>query len=111
MWSVIGDTVVGALASARIIVSVEEIVEASVIEASPNLTVIPGHRVTAVCEVPWGAHPSYVDGAYTRDDAHYADYDRRSRTPEGLREHLDRWVDVDRGTYLSMIDRDRLATA
>lgn len=111
MWGVIGDTVVGALASKRIIVSVEEIVHTSVIESSPNLTVIPAHRVAAVCEVPWGAYPSYVEGAYTRDDDHYVEYDRRSRTPEGVAEHLERWVNVDRDAYLSMIDRHRLATA
>lgn len=111
MWGVIGDTVVGALASKRIIVSVEEVVEDSVIDSSPNLTVIPAHRVTAVCEVPWGAYPSYVEGAYTRDDDHYVEYDRRSRTAEGVQEHLDRWVRVDRTTYLSMIDQRHLANA
>ena len=111
LWGVIGDTVVGALASKRIIASVEEIVDSSVIDASPNLTVIPAHRVTAVCEVPWGAYPSYVEGAYTRDDDHYVEYDRRSRTVEGVQEHLDQWVHVDRETYLSMIDRRHLATA
>ena len=111
MWGVIGDTVVGALASKRIIVSVEEIVDNSVVDSSPNLTVIPGHRVTAVCEVPWGAYPSYVEGVYTRDDDHYVEYDRLSRTAEGVQEHLDRWVDVDRDTYLSMIDQRHLAHA
>lgn len=111
MWGVIGDTVVGALASKRIVVSVEEIVADSVVDSSPNLTVIPAHRVTAVCEVPWGAYPSYVEGAYTRDDDHYIEYDRRSRTDEGVQEHLDRWVNVDRDTYLSMIDQRQLATA
>lgn len=111
MWGVIGDTVVGALASKRIIVSVEEIVDSSVIDSSPNRTVIPAHRVTAVCEVPWGAYPSYVESFYTRDDEHYVEYDLRSRTAEGVQEHLERWVNVDRGSYLSMIDQRHLATA
>jgi glutaconate CoA-transferase subunit A len=111
MWGVIGDTVVGALASKRIIVSVEEVVDDSVVDSSPNLTVIPAHRVTAVCEVPWGAYPSYVEGAYTRDDDHYVEYDRLSRTAEGVQEHLERWINVDRDTYLSMIDQRHLAHA
>ncbi len=111
LWGVIGDTVVGALASKRIIVSVEEIVDRSVIESAPTLTVIPAHRVTAVCEVPWGAYPSYVEGVYTRDDSHYVEYDRRSRTAEGVAEHLRQWVEADRSTYLSMIDQQRLVTA
>lgn len=109
MWGVIGDTVVGALASKRIVASVEEIVDNSVIDSSPNLTVIPAHRVTAVCEVPWGAYPSYVEGFYTRDDEHYVEYDVKSRTAEGVQQHLARWVNIDRDTYLSMIDRRQLA--
>ena len=48
---------------------------------------------------------------YRRDDDHYVEYDRRSRTAEGVQEHLDRWVRVDRDTYLSMIDQRHLANA
>ena len=108
LWGVIGDTVAGALASKRIIVSVEEIVDPDVLRRDPNRTVLPAHRVSAVVEVPWGAHPSYVQGHYTRDDDHYLAYDQESRTPAGAEQHLARWVSTDRATYLSMIDRDRL---
>jgi len=112
LWGVIGDTVVGALASKRIIVSVEEIVADAVIRSAPNLTVIPAHRVTAVCEVRWGAHPSYVEGHYTRDDDHYISYDATSRTVEGAAGHLDRWVHgPTRQEYVEMIDTDRLAAS
>lgn len=109
MWGVVGDTAVGALAARRIVVTVEEIVAGDVIRASPNLTVIPAHRVTAVAVVPWGAHPSYVQGYYTRDDDHYRHYGDVSRTAEGTQAHLDRWIrGVDRDHYLSMVDRDTL---
>lgn len=112
LWGVIGDTVVGALAAKRIVVSVEEIVDRDVIGSSPNRTIIPAHRVSAVCEIPWGAHPSYVEGSYTRDDAHYRSYDRESRTADGAAAHLERWVrGLDREAYLSMIDRDGLGVA
>ncbi len=110
MWGIVGDTVVGALASKRIVVTVEEIVDRSVVRESPNRTVLPAHRVTEVLEVPWGAHPSYVDGYYTRDDDHFRDYDRVSRSAEGTEAHLDEWVrGVTREEYLAAIDRDGLA--
>ncbi len=109
MWGVVGDTAVGALAARRIVVSVEEIVDGEVIRASPNLTIIPAHRVAAVAVVPWGAHPSYVQGYYTRDDDHFRRYGDVSRTAEGTLAHLDRWVrGVDRERYLSMIDTGTL---
>lgn len=111
LWGVVGDTAAGALASDRVVVTVEEIVDRSVIRDSPNRTVVPGHRVTAVAEVPWGAHPSYVQGYYTRDDDHFRRYGEVSRTVEGTEQHLDRWVRrVDRDRYLAMVDTERLAT-
>ena len=110
MWGVVGDTVAGALAARRIVVTVEEIVGGEVIRSSPDRTVIPGHRVTAVAVVPWGAHPSYVEGYYTRDDDHFRHHAETSRTLEGREAYLDRWVrGVDRERYLSMIDCEALA--
>lgn len=110
MWGVVGDTAAGALAARRIVVTVEEIVDREVIRSSSNRTVIPGHRVAAVAVVPWGAHPSYVQGHYTRDDDHFRDYGAVSKTAEGANAHLDQWVrGVDRERYLSMIDIASLA--
>ncbi|MHA1271941.1 MAG: CoA transferase subunit A [Promethearchaeota archaeon] len=56
-----------ALSAKRIIVSCEEIVDHEKIKRSPFLTVIPSFRVSAVCEIPWGAHPSPVAGYYDTD--------------------------------------------
>lgn len=110
LWGIVGDTVVGALASDRIVVTVEEIVDTSLVRAQPDRTVLPAHRVTEVVEVPWGAHPSYVDGYYTRDDDHFRHYDRVSRTADGTEAHLSEWVHgVTRERYCSMIDREGLA--
>lgn len=55
------------LAAKKIIVSCEEIVDHEKIKQSPFLTQIPSFRVDAVCEVPWGAHPSSVAGYYNTD--------------------------------------------
>lgn len=110
LWGVRGDTVTGALAAKKVIATVEEVVEHDVILDSPNLTVVPAHRVAAVVEVPFGAHPSYVDGYYTRDDRHYRDYDRIARDPEQLEAYLERWVDActTREAYLDEAPTDEL---
>ena len=50
-----------------------------VIRADPNRTIIPGLIVDAVVVEPWGAHPSYVQGAYDRDNRFYRDWDPISR--------------------------------
>ena len=61
------------------IVVVEELVDEAVIRADPNRTIIPGLIVDAVVVEPWGAHPSYVQGAYDRDNRFYLDWDPISR--------------------------------
>jgi glutaconate CoA-transferase subunit A len=88
LWGIVGDTAEGALAAQRIVATVEEIVPREVVRADPNRTVIPAYRVDAVCEVPWGAHPSYVSGYYTRDDELYREYDALSRSPDELAAYL-----------------------
>jgi glutaconate CoA-transferase, subunit A len=108
---VIGDTVTGALAADAVVATVEEIVAPEEILDTPNDTVVPAHRVAAVVEIPWGAHPSYVHGHYRRDDRHYRDYDAAARTEEGLAAYLDRWVHglADRDDYVAGLDRAGLA--
>lgn len=81
MWGITGDTLTGARAARRIICSVEEIVNDGVIRGEPGKTVLPGYRVDAVVEAPWGAWPSYVHDRYDRDDDHYRAWDRLSRDP------------------------------
>jgi glutaconate CoA-transferase, subunit A len=92
LWGVRGDTVTGALAADRVIATVEEVVARDLVRATPNLTIVPGHRVAALAEVAWGAHPSYVDGYYGRDDAHYLAYDATSRDEAALDAYLDEWA-------------------
>ena len=64
---------------------VEELVDEAVIRADPNRTVIPGLIVDAVVVEPLGAHPSYVQGTYDRDNRFYLDWDPISRDPRGNR--------------------------
>ncbi|MEM8813059.1 MAG: CoA-transferase [Pseudomonadota bacterium] len=61
------------LAATRSVVTVEEIVDD--LGAHPNACVLPHWTVTAIALVPGGAHPSYVQGYYGRDNAAYLAWD------------------------------------
>jgi glutaconate CoA-transferase subunit A len=110
MWGVLGDTVDGANASGKIIVTVEEIVPSVVVRQSANRTILPAYRVDAVCEVPFGAHPSYVHSYYDRDDQFFLGYDEIARTVEGLRRYIDEWIagPQDWRGFLAMLGDERL---
>ena len=88
LWGVMGDTVIGAAAARRVVVSAEEIVSGDTIRERPELTILSGPRVVAVCHVADGARPSYVAGHYGRDDAAFREYDAVARDPERLTQHL-----------------------
>ncbi len=101
-WGALGSVASAALASKRIIVSCEEIVEHDIIQSSPHLTVIPGYRVDAVVEIPFGAHPTEVLGYYNLDRVMYAIFFMSDMTGEGLKAWMDEWIYgcVDRPAYL-----------
>jgi glutaconate CoA-transferase subunit A len=48
--------------------------------------------VDAVVVEPWGAHPSYVQGAYDRDNRFYLDWDPISRDEAATQAWLRDWV-------------------
>jgi glutaconate CoA-transferase, subunit A len=92
LWGLLGAQKEVAFASRKVIVVVEEIVDESIIRSDPNRTLIPGLIVDAVVQVPYGAHPSYVQGYYDRDNAFYLMWDELSRDPERVGAWLDEWV-------------------
>src|SRR5258707_9793472 len=92
LWGLLGVQKEVAFAARSVIVVVEEIVDESVIRADPNRTLIPGLVVDAVVQVPYGAHPSYVQGYYDRDNVFYLMWDELSRDPHRVQEWLDEWV-------------------
>lgn len=92
VWGLTGVLKEAAFAARRVVVVVEEIVPMAVIARDPNRTLIPGFRVDAVVVEPFGAHPSYVQGYYDRDNDFYQRWDEISRTEEGLQAYLDSWV-------------------
>ena len=111
VWGLLGCQKEAAFAAERVIVVVEEIVDEAVIRADPNRTIIPGLIVDAVVVEPWGAHPSYVQGAYDRDNRFYLDWDPISRDEDRIQAWLREWVhDLDgRATYLEKLGTDRIA--
>jgi glutaconate CoA-transferase subunit A len=92
IWGIIGEQKEAAFASKRVIVTAEEIVDESVIRSDPNRTIIPAMIVSAVCHVPYAAHPSYTQGYYDRDNPFYLEWDKISSSPESVKAWLDQWV-------------------
>ena len=109
----------GVLAASKIIISVEKIVPTEVIRKYNHLVRIPGHRVSAVVQIPFGAHPSANRGIAGVDYGYAEDYDfivkwqKASRYNDQnyskLKEWLDEWVlKVDESSYLDKLGEERL---
>jgi glutaconate CoA-transferase, subunit A len=86
MWGLTGVQKEAVLAAKRSLVTVEEIVD--VLEPQPDAVVLPAWAVTAVAEVPRGAHPSYAHDYYDRDNAYYRAWDAIARD----RDRFQAWV-------------------
>ena len=112
VWGLLGCQKEAAFAAERVIVVVEELVDESVVRADPNRTIIPGLIVDAVVVEPFGAHPSYVQGAYDRDNRFYLDWDAITRDEDALQAWLREWVYGvdDRAAYVQKVGPDRLAS-
>ena len=92
MWGVLGVQKEAAFAAERVIVVAEDIVDASVIRSDPNRTIVPSFIVDAVVHEPWGAHPSYAQGYYDRDNAFYVEWEEISKDSARLQRYLDEYV-------------------
>ena len=90
LWGQMGVQKTAALASRRVIVTVEEIVDD--LRAWPNAYQLPACIVSAVCIVPGGAHPSTVLGHYERDHGFYRAWDRTARSAAQFRDWMERHV-------------------
>ena len=81
-----------ARAARRLIVTTEEIVDEEAIRQDPGRTVIPFFLVDAVCEVPYGAHPTEMPYLYFFDEQHIHEWLTISKTEEGTREYFEKYV-------------------
>ena len=111
VWGLLGCQKEAAFAADRVIVVVEELVDEGVVRADPNRTIIPGLIVDAVVVEPFGAHPSYVQGVYDRDNRFYLDWDAITKDEDALQAWLREWVyDLDgRATYVEKLGAERIA--
>ena len=81
-----------AKASQRVIVITEQLVSGETIRRNPERTVIPSFKVSHVVHLPFSAHPSSVYQVYDFDRWHIKEYGEASRSPEGFKAYLDRYV-------------------
>jgi glutaconate CoA-transferase subunit A len=98
-----------ASASRAVVATVDELVSTeAVVEAGVT---VPGHLVTAVAEVPYGAHPTSSYPRYAYDRAHLTEY-VRAATAGGpaLARYLDRYVlgAPTEEAYRKVVGEDRL---
>lgn len=115
VWGLTGDMKEAALAADVVVATAEQILPASSLRGERDHLLIPGFRVAAVAEAPFGAHPSYATGMYQRDTALYRAWTSIARDPEKCRAWLDTWVRgvPDHSAYLERWGSDylgRLAT-
>ncbi|MPZ88332.1 MAG: CoA transferase subunit A [Nitriliruptorales bacterium] len=90
LWGVIGIQKEVVLSAKRSLVTVEEIVDK--LEPRPGAVLLPTWAITAVAAVSGGAHPSYAQGYYDRDNASYRAWDAISRDRDAFRVWLDERV-------------------
>jgi glutaconate CoA-transferase, subunit A len=110
LWGLLGIQKEVAFAAKQLVVVVEEIVDEETIRHDPNRTLIPGLIVDAVVHEPYGAHPSYAQGYYDRDNAFYLDWDKISRDQTQTEAWLQEWVYnlPDRAAYLEKLGQERI---
>ena len=110
LWGITGEQKEAALAADTVVLSVEELVETSVIRSDPNRTLVTADAVDHVVEEPYGSHPSYAQGYYDRDNEAYLEWDEVARTHEATEEWLEEYVYgvADRREYVRKLSTDRL---
>ena len=75
------------LASRTILVTCEELVEYDVIRSSPHHTIVPGFRVSAVIEEPYGCHPFEIPGYRGLDTAMFSLINQAFKSDDGLQKY------------------------
>lgn len=103
-WGILGPQQEVAFASKKTIVLVEEIVDDGVIRSDPNRTIIPGFAVDAVVECGYGAHPSFAQGYYDRDNDFYRAWSDISKDPQKLEQWIQEWIH-DVGTHAGYLNK------
>jgi len=100
-----------ARATKRLIISAEEIVPTDEIRKYPDRTIIPYYLVDAVVHAPFGSHPGEMAYIYGRDEPVIKEWVEMSKTVEGTRSYLDKYVFgvANHQEYMQLIGEERLA--
>jgi glutaconate CoA-transferase, subunit A len=90
IWGISGIQKEAVLSAKRAIATVEEVVDE--LEPHPFQIVLPAVVFDAVAVEPKGAHPSYADGYYDRDNTFYEAWDPISRDRDEFRSWMEEHV-------------------
>ena len=115
-----GEAFYGALAAKHgVVVTVERVVPSDVLGTLPHFVSLPAHRVLAVCEEPFGAHPQplhvapaelrALEPGYADDYAAYQRWRTMSQDPQAFAAFSQQVLDAPDGAaaYRSFIGRPR----
>jgi glutaconate CoA-transferase subunit A len=80
-----------AMASKKVIISTEEIIDNEAIRRQPQKTTIPYYFVDAVVLAPFGTYPGAVPGIYSADMQHMLEF-VVAQAQDKMGEYLDKWV-------------------
>lgn len=110
LWGIPGEQKEAALAAETVILCVEELCSTETIQSDPNRTLFTADAIDYVVSEPYGAHPSYAQGYYHRDNQTYLEWDTISKSHEDIQEWLDNWVYgvTNRQEYLENLGTDQL---
>ena len=90
IWGISGIQKEAVLSARRAIATVEEVVEE--LEPHSFQIVLPAVVIDAIAVEPMGAHPSYADGYYQRDNGFYEAWDPIGRDRETFRSWMEEHV-------------------
>jgi glutaconate CoA-transferase, subunit A len=80
-----------ALASKKVVLSAEEIIDTEDIRHNPGLTKIPYYAVDAVVHAPFGGYPGETPGHYASDSEHVGEVFLAMHSGK-LGDYLEKWV-------------------
>ncbi|NMA69478.1 MAG: acyl CoA--acetate/3-ketoacid CoA transferase subunit alpha [Desulfitobacterium sp.] len=97
-------------ASKHNIIIAEQIVPEEYLRREPTRNMLPGYFVDYIVELPWGAHPTGLYGAYEPDGPFINNFFNSTRTQEGFDQWAEEWIFgvEDFEEYLSKLGITRL---
>ena len=98
-------TLTTAQACAKVLVTVEEVVESETFE--PSRITIPHFLVDAISHVPYGASPTALNHRYEIDSSHIELYQNKAQTKNGFEEYLETYI-RDRPNHAAFLEKTGL---